>query len=312
LLPSKTKINGGKVSKTLIYSGSVKDVYKVEDGICEFDFTDKVSVFDKPIGNVIPGKGETLCDLACFWFDVLKSLDIGCHFIERTGPKTMRVKEVKIIRDYSKIIDGKTNHLIPLEFILRHYVAGSFHDRLLKGKIDPEVLGVTEVPYGMEMPEPYFETSTKLESHDRLLSTSEALEIARMEQERLDEIEDICIRIDDAMEERLESSNLVHVDGKKEFGYDTEGQLMIVDVFGTPDEDRYWDKKRYLEKGEHIELSKEAVRTHYRNSGYKEELDAARQAKAEEPPIPDMPNELVNEVSEIYKSIAGEILKAKN
>jgi phosphoribosylaminoimidazole-succinocarboxamide synthase len=306
---SRLKINGGKVKKTLIYSGSVKDVYKVEDGICEFDFTDKVSVFDKPIGNVIPGKGETLCDLACFWFDEVKNLNIGSHFIERTGPKTIRVKEVQIIRDYSKIIDGKTNHLIPLEFILRHYVAGSFHDRLLKGKIEPESLGVTEVPYGMELSEPYFETSTKLESHDRLLSNEEALGIAKMEQERMVEIEDICIRIDDVVEEQLESSNLIHVDGKKEFGYDREGQLMIVDVFGTPDEDRYWDKSRFLENGEHIELSKEAVRTHYRKTGYKEELEAARKAKTEEPPIPEMPNNLVEEVSEIYKSIAKEILK---
>ncbi len=300
------------MKKTLIYSGSVKDVYSVEDGICEFDFTDKVSVFDKPIANVIPGKGEMLCDMACYWFDVLKELEINSHFIERTGPKSMRVKEVQIIRDYSKIIDGKMNHLIPLEFILRHYVAGSFYDRSLKGKIEPKSLGVSEVIYGMELFEPYFETSTKLESHDRLLTNDEALEIAKMEQERMDEIEDICIRIDDAMEDRLDSSNLIHVDGKKEFGYDLEGQLMIVDVFGTPDEDRYWDKKRCLENGEHIELSKEAVRTHYRNIGYKEELEAARKTKSEEPPIPDMPSKLVNEVSEIYKSIAKEILKATN
>ena len=87
---------------------------------------------------------------------------------------------------------------------------------------------------------------------------------------------------------------------------------MRVDVFGTPDEDRYWDKKRYLENGEHIELSKEAVRMHYRKIGYKDELDAARKSKSEEPLIPDMPDNLVKEVSEIYKSIAQEILKSKN
>ena len=37
---------------------------------------------------------------------------------------------------------------------------------------------------------------------------------------------------------------------------------MLVDTFGTLDEDRWWDAEKYAE-GEQVELSKEFVRTHY-------------------------------------------------
>ena len=297
--------------KELIHTGSVKNIYKVDDESVEFEFSDRVSVFDKPIGNEIPGKGETLCDTSCHWFEKLSASGIANHFIERTGPKSMRVKSVEIISDYSKIIDGKTNHLIPLEFIVRHYCAGSLNDRLKTGKIAPQEVGAKPgqaIDKGSRLLSPYFEFSTKLEPVDRFLELDEALEMARMEKSRLDEIRALCLKIDDLMEEGLAGTNLIHVDGKKEFGYDKAGTLMIIDVFGTADEDRYWDRKLYEEKGECLELSKEAIRAHYRKTGYKDQLYDARKAGEAEPPIPDMPEELVAEVSGLYRSIADQIM----
>lgn len=297
----------------LIHSGSVKNVYKISDSVVEFEFSDRISVFDMPIGNEIPGKGETLCDSACHWFELLGKAGIHHHFLERTGPKSMRVKAVQIIYDYSQIIDGKTNHLVPLEFILRHYCAGSLNDRIQSGKILPTAIGVDskeKAIYGMRLPCPYFEFSTKLEKFDRFLGLEEALEMARFGEDRMNEIKSICIKIDDIIEKQLEGTNLIHVDGKKEFGYDKEGNLMIVDVFGTADEDRYWDRKRYVDNGEQLELSKEAVRQHYRKTGYKDQLSEARKSGKPIPPIPDMPRDLVEEVSKLYRSIADQLCGA--
>lgn len=298
--------------KELIHSGSVKNVYKVDDATCEFEFSDRISVFDKIIPSEIPGKGKALCDLTCYWFGVVGELGLNHHFMERTSDKSVIVKSVRIIHDYSKIIDGETNHLVPLEFIVRHYVAGSIHDRLLKGKVQPGDLGFAssdEVKYGMKLPAPYFEMSTKLEPVDRLLDVDEALEIARMSPERLEEIKQAIFTIDAEMERRLAPTNLIHVDGKKEFGYDQEGNLMVVDVFGTADEDRYWDRAKYETDGECVQFSKESVRQYYRGTDYKDRLYDAREKGLEEPPIPELPQQIIDETSQMYKSIANQICK---
>ena len=47
--------------------------------------------------------------------------------------------------------------------------------------------------------------------------------------------------------------------------------MMVVDVYGTADEDRFWDKAEY-DEGEFVDLSKEYVRQYYRKTGYKDQL----------------------------------------
>jgi len=87
---------------------------------------------------------------------------------------------------------------------------------------------------------------------------------------------------------------------------------MIVDVYGTADEDRFWDKSRY-EEGDFQDLSKEYVRQYYRQSGYKNQLYAARAAGSAEPPIPALPQKIIDETTKIYvqlfEMITGERFK---
>ena len=46
---------------------------------------------------------------------------------------------------------------------------------------------------------------------------------------------------------------------------------VLVDSFGTLDEDRWWDADEYA-KGNIVQLSKEFVRQHYIGTGHQEEL----------------------------------------
>ena len=84
---------------------------------------------------------------------------------------------------------------------------------------------------------------------------------------------------------------------------------MVIDTFGTADEDRFWDAERHS-AGEFVELSKEMVRQHYRSTGYHDALMAAREAGAEEPPMPPLPDDMLVSVSELYiwlyEKITGE------
>jgi len=295
----------GEEKVSSLRSGSVKEIRQVQDNELEFEFTDRISVFDKIIPSTIPGKGESLCSEGVFWFKRAEKMGIRTHFIERTSPNSFRVKRVDIIRDYDSIGPDTTNYLIPLEFICRHYVAGSLYDRIKKGRLSAEDLGFEkghEVVYGEKLPRPYLETSTKLERIDRLLDLEESLEISGLSLEEYNNILSIILKIDEEIAGEVSKRDLIHVDGKKEFAFDHDRNIMVIDVFGTADEDRFWDRDAW-EKGECIELSKEFVRKYYEEIGYKSRLYEARERGIEEPEIPPLPKEMIRKASETYRNI---------
>ena len=115
--------------------------------------------------------------------------------------------------------------------------------------------------------------------------------------------------IDTDINEQVKKRGLIHVDGKKEFALDENRKIMVVDTYGTADEDRFWDLKAYKE-GNCVELSKEFVRSYYRETGYHQELYTARSEKRPEPDIPPLPQDMVEKTShlylELYSKITGE------
>jgi phosphoribosylaminoimidazole-succinocarboxamide synthase len=285
--------------------GKVKEVYEVSKDELEFFFTDQISVFDKIIPTMVPHKGETLCRTAAHWFRVVEDLGVRTHFLRLEGGNRMRVRRVQVISDYDKISPKTRTFLIPLEVIARYYVAGSFHDRIKEGRIRPEAVGFPRghVPaYGEPLPEPFVEVTTKLEKVDRELTTEEALAISKLSKREYDDMVDAVLRIDARINADVKHRGLLHVDGKKEFAMDGERRLMLVDTFGTADEDRFWDLEEY-ERGRQVELSKEFVRQYYRKIGYHQALMDARAAGKPEPDIPPLPEEITKQVSDLYVNL---------
>ncbi|MEF8873344.1 MAG: phosphoribosylaminoimidazolesuccinocarboxamide synthase [Candidatus Thermoplasmatota archaeon] len=297
--------------KRLIRKGKVKEVYDIGEDELEFLFTDSISVFDKVIPSEIPRKGETLCKTASYWFDEVEELGYNTHFIEREGDKKMLVESVELIEDYESIDQETTNYLIPLEFIARYFLAGSLQDRVKRGEMDHEDLGFSEEPeYGERLPEPFFEVTTKLEESDRELTREEALSIAGLTDEEFMKVKEMVFEIDEMIEDNVEKNDLLHVDGKKEFAMDENRELMLVDTFGTADEDRWWIKSGY-EEGNVVQKTKELIRQHYREIGYHEKLMEARREGKEEPPIPPLPEEIVEETTELYVDIMSKLTDGK-
>ena len=285
--------------------GKVKEVYEISPTELEFRFTNDISVFDKHIPSEIPHKGETLNRTAAHWFEVCRRLGVANHFLGLAGPTAMRVKRVQVVPDPKTLGPNAKGYLVPLELIVRYYLAGSMWDRVKAGKVGPKELGFPAgktLEYGMALPEPHFEVTTKLEPVDRLLTIPEALRLSGLDARQLDGIRETILKVDAAMQAEIGPRGLIHVDGKKEFGVDDQGSLMIVDTFGTADEDRFWDKDAY-ERGRHVDFSKEFVRQHYRSTGYYDALQKAREEHAAEPPIPPLPPLLVDEVSRLYTTV---------
>jgi phosphoribosylaminoimidazole-succinocarboxamide synthase len=297
----------------LYKKGKVKEVYEAENGEFEFLFTDQISVFDKVIPTMIPHKGETLCRTSAYWFQQAEKMGIRTHFLSLPAGNRMRVRRVSIPEAGVPLKRSDRSVLVPLEVIARYYVAGSLHDRLKAGEISPLALGFGNSavpPYGAELPEPFVEFTTKLEKTDRLLTHAEAAELSGIGREGLDRIREIVIKLDQEINRKARAHGLLHVDGKKEFGIDAEGQMMLVDTFGTADEDRWWDLELFGE-GKTVELSKEAVRQHYRETGYHEMLMDARKGHKNEPGIPPLPPEIVAKVTQIYVGLYERITGEK-
>ena len=285
-----------------IMTGKVKEVYAIDDDTLEFAYTDHISVFDKIIPSMIPHKGETLCRTAKYWFNILTKEGINNHYISEPSKDRMDVKRVQIIRDYSKIDGNTKNYLIPLEVICRYYAAGSLLDRLKSGKVKPEDLGFEpghEVKKGEKLPKPFVECTTKLEATDMNLTTEEAKKMAGLTDAEYDNIVATTLKIDEIIAREAGKRNLIHCDGKKEYAFDKDRKLMVIDTFGTLDEDRWWDAEEYA-KGNIVELSKEFVRQYYRETGYHKALYDAREKGEPEPDIPALTQEIIDRVSKLY------------
>ena len=290
----------------LLYSGKVKEVWSTEDpDVIEFRYTDQISVFDQIIPSLIPGKGESLNRTSVHWLKMVEEEGIcDTHLVEMNSPTSCLAKKYQVIREPGAIPSDAENVFVPLEVICRHYLAGSGWRRYERGELTADELGLreSEVFEGVKLPKPYLEVSTKFEAFDRLLDREEALSIANITNEEFDSLLDVVIKVDELIERETLKNGLIHVDGKKEFALGPGRKPILVDSFGTLDEDRWWDYEAYC-NGEIIQLSKEFVRGHYIESGHHKKLYTARDSDAEEPPIPALPKSIIRQTSDLYKSM---------
>jgi len=291
----------------LIRKGKVKEVYALNENELLFLFTDNISVFDKVIPSKIPDKGASLARTSTHWFEISESMGINTHFLKLEENNKMRVKRFSITMKGDL---NKNSYLIPLEFITRYYIAGSIFDRLKSEKIKKEELGIKNIMYGEKLPDPYFEVTTKFEDHDRNLDFKEAMEIGGLEKSELEQIKELILKIDARINSDVLTRGLIHVDGKKEWALDAHRNPVLVDTFGTADEDRFWDLKEY-EKGNFVELSKEFVRRYYRDIGYYDRLMEAREKGFKEPDIPPLPEDMIRKTSILYKELYEKITGKK-
>ncbi len=289
----------------MLYQGKVKQVWSTNDpDIYEFRFTDQISVFDQIIPSLIPRKGETLNRTTAHWFKLVEEEGIcGTHLIELNAPDRCLVRRVDVIKEPGMVPRDAEWVFVPLEFIVRHYLAGSAWRRFQRGDLTAEDLGITdEAIYGQKLPKPLVEVTTKFEAYDRFVDRQEALEISNITDEEFDSIIEACLKIDAVIEREAAKNGLIHVDGKKEFALGPGRKVVLVDTFGTLDEDRWWDAEKYAE-GEQVELSKEFVRTHYIETGHQAELESARNENREDPPIPALPDKIIQQTADLYSSM---------
>lgn len=322
--------------------GSVKDlkIFKnaenLTEGEGEFVFSDRYSVFDwGEMPDHIDNKGASLCMLSAYFFNLISKRGIKTHFLglvengavkkydEIKNPvNKMRVKMVRVLKpvynkenntyDYSEYKEGMKNYLIPLEIIYRNKLpeGSSVFKRLKSGQITYKDLGLDHLPEpGETLTDPVLDVSTKLEHFDRYLSWDEAFKISGLSKENFNKLKEYILIINNIITQECRKAEIENVDGKFEFAVDKDGDLMLVDVLGTPDE------CRFLYNDFHI--SKEFARRWYRKTKWFSEIEEAKKKYGDDwkknvKEKPDkLPEEFKNLLSQMYMSVTNAITKKK-
>jgi phosphoribosylaminoimidazole-succinocarboxamide synthase len=315
--------------------GSVKDLRIIESptadktGIGQFRFSDRYSVFDwGEMPDLITSKGKALCIMGAFFFEQLEKMGIHTHYQGVLHESTikqlddisepvdsMQVSLVRIIKpnnmdgnyDYSMYRGDDTNFLIPLEVIYRNSLpaGSSVFRRIKKGSLKLEDIGLSKMPEPNDVfSEPLLDVSTKLEVTDRYMSWSEAKQISAISDTELNTIRETTKKINSVISNQVEKAGLVNEDGKVEFAYDTNRNLMLVDILGTPDE------CRFTYQG--MQVSKEVARIYYRNTSWYNKIEEAKDKDRQNwknlvDPPPKLPTRFFELISQLYQSACNEI-----
>ncbi|MFQ6071185.1 MAG: phosphoribosylaminoimidazolesuccinocarboxamide synthase [Methanosarcinales archaeon] len=320
--------------------GSVKDLIVLKKaeygkhGFGRFIFSDRYSVFDwGEMPNYIKNKGEALCIIGAYFFEKLEEMGIRNHFlgvVEDGKPRNLKelkepkdCMEIKLLRVIKPVIEGKvydyslyqkerSNFLVPLEVIYRNSLpeGSSVFKRLKDGSLKLEEIGLDKIPSpGEILQNPILEVSTKLEATDRYISWEEAKKIAGLEEDEVEEIKRTTTEINELITKEIKKAGLVNEDGKVEFGFEEDRNLIVVDVLGTPDECRF--------TLEGMPVSKEVARIFYRNTEWYKEVESAKKrdrlrwkelVKSAPPPLPPRLEVLI---SLLYQACANEITNRK-
>ena len=197
----------------LLYTGKTKNVYALPNGNClllfKDDCTGKDGVFDpgeNSVGLTIEGVGDVNLRMSIYYFEKINAAGIKTHYVSADlANTTMEVLPAKVF--------GKG-----LEVICRRKAVGSFFRRYS----DYCTVG-QDLPY-------YVETTFKNDAlGDPLVTKDGLVDLGIMTAEQYDSLKAQTQAITKIVADDLAAKGLELYDIKFEFGYDPEGNVMLID-----------------------------------------------------------------------------------
>lgn len=258
-------------------SGKVKDIYGSGEDLL-FRFSDRVSAFDVPFREPVPGKGEALCAFAEYWFG---RLPVRSHFLRRISPAEMLVKRLD---------------MIPLECVVRGYLYGSLAERAGRGSV--ELPAGSSGVLASKLSRPIFDPTTKAK-HDAPVSRAEAISMGLADDSMFGRLEAESLKIYNLMHSACLEAGFVMADLKLEFGRDAAGNLVLADSIG-PDECRLWPADSYEPGRVQDSYDKQILRDWLVSEGHAARFERER-AAGKEPEPPAIPAEIVSKMAERYR-----------
>ncbi len=210
-----------------LYTGKTKDVFKLENGNCLLKFKDdctgKDGVFDpgeNSVGLTIDGVGDVNLRMSIYFFEKVNAAGIKTHYVSANlEDTTMEVLPAKVF-----------GH--GLEVICRHKAVGSFIRRY--GDYIEEG---ADLPAYVEM------TFKNDEKGDPLVIKDALVALGVMTDKQYDDIKKMTQDITQIVADDLKEKGLILYDIKFEFGYDPDGNVMLIDEIASGNMRVYKDGK---------------------------------------------------------------------
>ena len=216
-----------------VYTGKTKDVFALDNGnfLLKFkdDCTGKDGVFDpgeNSVGLTIDGVGDVNLRMSIYYFEKINAAGIRTHYVSADlADTTMEVLPAKVF--------GKG-----LEVICRRKAVGSFFRRYNQYCVEGQ-----DLPY-------YVETTFKNDAlGDPLVTKDGLVDLGVMTSEQYDSLKAQTQAITKIVADDMAEKGLDLYDIKFEFGYDADGNVMLIDEVAS-------GNMRVYKNGEYIDPMK--------------------------------------------------------
>jgi phosphoribosylaminoimidazole-succinocarboxamide synthase len=282
----------------LFSRGKVRDMFAVDAETLLIVTTDRMSAFDVPLREPVPGKGQVLNCLTLFWMRRFASLAPN-HILEddfsRFPASLRRYPELA-----GRSVLARRARPLPVECVVRGHLAGSGWEEYRK---NGTVCGLP-LPAGLcessRLPAPLFTPSTKAEAglHDENITQARCAEILGAELFR--RVRDLSLALFSAGRDYAETRGIIIADTKFEFGFCGD-ELLLIDEVLTPDSSRFWPLAGYAPGRAQPSFDKQYLRDWL-----------AVRPWDKTPPAPALPEEIVAGTSaryrEAYAILTGETI----
>ncbi|MGP4072781.1 phosphoribosylaminoimidazolesuccinocarboxamide synthase [Piscibacillus sp. B03] len=198
----------------LVYEGKAKRLYQTDDAnLLLVQYKNDLTAFNGQKTSMEHGKGALNNQISSILFNVLRNEGIPNHWVKQISDDEQLVKHTDII---------------PIEVVVRNVAAGSLVKRL--GLTEGETLNAPIVEY-------YYKDD---ELGDPLINDDHIELLNLVKQDDLTRMKELSLRINLVLVNYFKMCGLRLVDFKLEFGYDSEGSLILSDEV-SPDTCRLWD-----------------------------------------------------------------------
>lgn len=218
----------------LLAEGKTKRLYqtKTHEGVL-LEFKDDLTAGNGEKHDLMNGKGRINAKISAYLMKYLEKKGVKTHFLKFVDPRHHLVKELD---------------MIPLECVGRNLVFGSLPRRVpLFEEGDPLKPPVVEFFYKSD------------ELGDPFLNLSHIISLGILSQKEAREVQEVTSKVGKLLKKFFEKRNLLLVDYKLEFGYDSNRKLLIGDEING-DSIRVWDKEKWEEEEEIRMLDKQVYR----------------------------------------------------
>lgn len=276
-----------------IYTGKVRDTYTIGGNHLLVVATDRISVFDVVMDELVPDKGRVLTALTEFWLTELLK-DIPNHFVAPANAGTIPTPLLAIPDLEGRGMVVRRAEMLMVECIVRGYLEGS-------GLKDYQRTGAVSgipLPEGLEraskLPYSIFTPSTKAEvGHDENIDFDGSVHIVDGQfkgkgRKLMDLAREYTLDSFDRVGAYALERGVIVADTKLEFGL-VDGELILCDEVYTPDSSRFWPLESWEPGTAPQSLDKQFVRDYAESLGWDKQ-----------PPAPPLPDAIVEVTRQRY------------